>query len=119
MITIYHNPRCSKSREALALVERFSTAKGLTLHVIDYQKTPLTLAQLTSLQQQLGVTVREMVRDNEEEYAALNLAQADDATLLQAVEAHPKLLQRPIVVRNARAVIGRPPERINVLLQSE
>lgn len=117
MITIYHNPHCSKSREALALVEHFSTAKGLTLHVVDYQKTPLTLEQLTSLQQQLGVAVREMVRDNEEEYAALNLMQANDATLLQAVGAHPKLLQRPIVVRDGRAVIGRPPERINVLLK--
>ncbi len=117
MITIYHNPHCSKSREALALVEHFSTAKGLTLHVVDYQKTPLTLEQLTSLQQQLGVAVREMVRDNEEEYAALNLMQANDATLLQAVGAHPKLLQRPIVVRDGRAVIGRPPERINVLLE--
>lgn len=118
MITLYHNPRCSKSREALALVEHFSTAQGVTLDVVDYQKTPLTLAQLTALHRQLGGAVREMVRDNEEEYAALNLRQADDVMLLQALAAHPKLLQRPIVVHGERAVIGRPPERINALLQA-
>jgi arsenate reductase len=117
MITIYHHPRCSKSRETLTLVEQFARAQGLAIDVVDYQKNPLTLPQLTSLHQQLGGAIRNMVRDNEEEYVALNLAQADDAALLRAVALHPKLLQRPIVVYRDQAVIGRPPERIHALLQ--
>jgi arsenate reductase len=84
--------------------------------VIDYQKTPLTLEQLSALHRQLHITVREMVRDSEEDYAALKLETADDTTLLQALAAHPKLLQRPIVAYRNRAVIGRPLERVNALL---
>lgn len=117
MITIYHNPRCSKSREALALAQQFAGDHQQELKVVDYQKTPLTPAQLATLHEQLGGRLRDMVRDNEEEYAALNLAQADDATLLQALSAHPKLLQRPIVSYRGRAVIGRPPEHLHTLLQ--
>jgi arsenate reductase (glutaredoxin) len=117
MITIYHNPRCSKSREALALVEGFTAAHGLTLSVVDYQKTPLTVTQLCALRDQLGTSVREMVRDNEAEYAALNLAAADDTALLAAIADHPKLLQRPIVAFQGKAMVGRPPERLAALLQ--
>lgn len=113
MITIYHNPRCSKSREALALVERFASAKKLDIEVVEYLKTPLTSEQLTGLQEMLGSGFRDMVRSNEEEYTALNLEQADDVGLLQAIAAHPKLLQRPIVVYDGRAMIGRPPETLN------
>jgi len=118
MITIYHNPRCSKSREALALAEQFSSEKKIKLEVVDYQKTPLTLAQLQTLQRQLGCPASAMVRGNEAEYAELNLAQADDATLLQAVAAHPKLLQRPVVVYGNRAVIARAPGVFNELLDT-
>ncbi len=110
MITIYHHPQCSKSRAALQLVQQFSTEHNLALQVIDYQKTPLLLPQLISLQLQLGNSVAEMVRENEEEYINLNLSLADDARLLQALADHPKLLQRPIVVYDSRAKIGRPPE---------
>ncbi|MGE5621754.1 MAG: arsenate reductase (glutaredoxin) [Bacillota bacterium] len=117
MITIYHNPRCSKSREGLALVEQFAGENGLPLTVVEYLKTPPDLAQLTTLHRQLGGGVRDMVRSNEEEYAALNLEQADDDTLLRAVAAHPKLLQRPIVVYRNRAVIGRPTECLAEFLQ--
>lgn len=117
MITIYHNPRCSKSREALELTQQFADANRIPLAIVDYQKTPLTLAQLATLAQQLNKPVREMVRDNEEEYASLGLAAANDATLLEALAAHPKLLQRPIVVYRDQAVIGRPPERVHELLQ--
>ncbi|SDY95110.1 arsenate reductase [Collimonas sp. OK242] len=118
MITIYHNPRCSKSREALALAEQYSSAQQIKLEVIDYQKTPLTLAQLKTLHGQLGGPVSAMVRDNEAEYAELNLAQADDAALLQALAAHPKLLQRPVVTYRERAVIARPPGVFNELLDT-
>lgn len=115
MITIYHNPRCSKSREALAIAEQFADERKLQLDVVDYQKTPLTLAQLQDLHRQWGGPVSALVRDNEADYAALGLAEADDAALLEALAAHPKLLQRPVVVYRGRAVIGRPPQLIQAL----
>ena len=118
MITILHNPRCSKSREALVLTQQFAIEQGLPLTVLDYQKTPLTLAQLIVMQKQLNLAARDMLRDSEAESAALNLAQADEATLLQAMADHPVLLQRPIVICNGRALIGRPPERLSALLQT-
>lgn len=118
MITIYHNPRCSKSREGLALTEQFASKAGQPLTVVEYLKTPPDLAQLTSLHRQLGGSVRDMVRSGEEEYATLDLAQADDDALLRAIAAHPKLLQRPIVACQGRAVIGRPPERLDEFLQA-
>lgn len=116
MITIYHNPRCSKSREALAIVEQFASGQNLGIEVVDYLKTPPGVEQLSSLHQMLGGDVRDMVRSNEDEYTALGLGEADDAALLAAVAAHPKLLQRPIVVYKGRAMIGRPPERLGELL---
>jgi arsenate reductase len=118
MITVYHNPRCSKSREALALVEGSPAVGGSDLQIIEYLKTPPTLADLKRLHKLLGVPVREMIRGNEAEYAELGLADAamtDDA-LLAAVAAHPKLLQRPIVVNGDKAVIARPPELANDVL---
>ncbi|RJG02405.1 ArsC/Spx/MgsR family protein [Noviherbaspirillum sedimenti] len=118
MITLYHNPRCSKSREALAIVEEFSQARGWRLDVVDYQKIPLNQEQLTQLHRQLGGTVRAMVRTNEEEYAALDLAQAGDAELLTALASTPRLLQRPIVVIGERALIARPPEQLPAWLDA-
>ena len=118
MITVYHNPRCSKSREALALVEGSPDVGGSDLQVIEYLKTPPTLADLKRLHRLLGVPVREMIRSNETEYAELGLADAaltDDA-LLEAVAHHPKLLQRPIVVNGTKAVIARPPSLANSVL---
>ena len=117
MITIYHNPRCSKSREALTMVEQFAKEHRLTLDVVDYLKTPLSLQQLSVLHAQLGTDAREMVRDNEAEFEQLGLATADEAALLQAIAGHPRLLQRPIVSFNGRAMIGRPPARLTALLQ--
>lgn len=117
MITIYHNPRCSKSREALQLAQAFAAAHGLQLQVVDYQQTPLDLAALRDLRTQLGDEANGMVRDNEEEYAALGLAQADPASLLQALAAHPRLLQRPIVACAGQAMIARPPEKVTAWLE--
>lgn len=112
MITIYHNPRCSKSRETLALVESLNTA-GAPLNVVEYLKTPPTVEELDTLHKQLGRPVRDMLRDGEEPYKALNLARADltDAEAYGAIVAHPVLLQRPIVVYRGKAAIGRPPGR--------
>lgn len=118
MITIYHNPRCSKSREALALAEQFAKENHLALTIVEYLETPPGLTLLQNLQRQLGCEVRDMARTNEEEYSALNLRQADDDTLLRAIAEHPKLLQRPIVVYRDRAAIGRPPELLHALLQT-
>ncbi|VVE89001.1 arsenate reductase (glutaredoxin) [Pandoraea bronchicola] len=118
MITVYHNPRCSKSREALALVEGSSAVGGSDLQIIEYLKTPPKLAELKRLHTLLDVPVREMIRSNEAEYAALGLADTaltDDA-LLAAVAEHPKLLQRPIVVNGDKAVIARPPELASSVL---
>lgn len=99
------------------MVEQFAAAHRLTLNVVDYLKTPLSLEQLSVLRNQLDVEVRDMVRDNEAEFAQLKLAEADEVSLLQAIVTHPKLLQRPIVVYRKRAMIGRPPERLTALLQ--
>jgi arsenate reductase len=118
MITIYHNPRCSKSRETLALVQQVSSEQNLPLEVVDYQKSALNIAQLRQLQQQLGASVSAMLRENEDEYSSLNLAQADDETLLAALAAHPKLLQRPIVSYLGKAAIGRPPELVLSLFKN-
>lgn len=108
MIRILHNPHCSKSREALALLSK----QAASLDVVEYLKTPLSLLELGALREQLGVPARAMLREGEEAYRTLGLADtalADDA-LLAAIAAHPILLQRPIVVNGSRAVIARPPE---------
>ncbi|WP_175952830.1 arsenate reductase (glutaredoxin) [Burkholderia sp. BCC0405] len=118
MITIYHNPRCSKSRETLALVESLNTTAA-PLNVIEYLKTPPTVEELEALHRQLGRPVRDMLRDGEEPYKELNLARADltDAEAYVAIAAHPILLQRPIVVYLGKAAIGRPPESVQVLFE--
>lgn len=118
MITIYHNPRCSKSRETLALVEAAAPGLGETVEIVEYLKTPPSLSTLRQLHTMLGIPVRAMLRDNEAVYQELDLADAGltDAELLAAVADNPILLQRPVVVRDRRAVIGRPPENVAPLL---
>jgi len=117
MITIYHNPRCSKSRGACELVNDMYNVSNEPVEVIEYLKTPLTVAQLRELNGMLGCTVRNMIRDTEAAYKEENLADPSlsDAQLYEAIVAHPILLQRPIIVRNGRAVIGRPPENVKAL----
>jgi arsenate reductase len=117
MITIYHNPRCSKSRATCELVTSTYNSTNEATEVIEYLKQPLTVEQLKQLNAQLGCPVREMIRDTEAEYKELHLADTSltDDQLYEALANHPILLQRPIVVRNGRAVIGRPPENVAVL----
>lgn len=91
--------------------------KQVPVNVVEYLKSPPSLAQLEELQALLGCKALDLVRSNEEEFAALRLAQAADGELLRAIAAHPKLLQRPIVVFGKRAVIGRPPELVSGLLE--
>ena len=113
-LTLYHNPRCSKSRGALELLE----ARGLTPTIIRYLETPPDAAQLRDLLGKLRIGARELLRTGEEEYKALNLADTglSDAQLIAAMAAHPKLIERPILVVGDKAVIGRPPESVLEIL---
>ncbi|GLK91397.1 arsenate reductase (glutaredoxin) [Pseudomonas turukhanskensis] len=113
-LTLYHNPRCTKSRGALELLE----ARGLKPTVIRYLETPPSAAQITALLGKLKLTARQLLRTGEDEYKTLNLGNASltEAQLIAAMAEHPKLIERPILVAGDRAVIGRPPERILELL---
>ncbi len=116
MLTIYHNPRCSKSREALALLQEYAAAHQRSVEVIEYLKTPPTREQLQRLLRQLACPAIGIVRTGEEEYSTLNLAGVPEDALLDALAAHPKLLQRPIVVDSERALVARPPELLHAFL---
>jgi arsenate reductase len=113
-LTIFHNPRCSKSRQTLALLE----ARGLKPQVIEYLATPPDAATLSRLIRMLGVSARDLIRKGEPEYRALGLDDPalDDAALVAAMTEHPRLIERPIVVAGNRARIGRPPETVLELL---
>jgi len=113
-LTLYHNPRCSKSRGALELLE----ARGLTPTVVRYLETPLSAAQIKALLGKLGISARQLLRSGEEEYKTLNLADASlsEQHLIDAIAVHPKLMERPILEVGDKAVIGRPPENVLELL---
>ena len=113
-LTLYHNPRCSKSRGALELLE----ARGLTPNVVRYLETPLTAAQIKALLGKLGISARQLLRTGEDEYKMLQLADESlsEAQLIDAIAQHPKLMERPILEVGAKAIIGRPPENILELL---
>jgi arsenate reductase (glutaredoxin) len=113
-IKIYHNPRCSKSRQTLALIREH----GLEPEIIEYLKVPPTPAELKRIIKSLGVPVREVIRSGEAEYRELGLADASitDARLIELICEHPKLLQRPIVVSGQGTRMGRPPEAIEDIL---
>ncbi|RFU48670.1 arsenate reductase (glutaredoxin) [Paraburkholderia sp. DHOC27] len=119
MITIYHNPDCSKSRGACALLTTEYNTTNEPVEIIEYLRHPLMVEQLKALSAMLGRPVRDMLRDTEAAYQSLGLdnAQLSDDQLCEAIAAHPVLMQRPIVVRNGRAVIGRPPENVKALFE--
>lgn len=108
-IQILHNPRCSKSRQTLALLEE----KGFQPEIIQYLKAPLDKEQLTHLKQKLGFdSVRQMMRVKENLYKSLELSGAGEQQLLEAIAEHPQLLERPVVIKGDSARIGRPPEQV-------
>ena len=112
--TIYHNPRCSKSRATLELL----TARGFAPRVINYLETPPTAAEVERLLELLDLDPRAVLRKEESEYSELGLA---DTTLsrkqhVAAIAKHPRLLQRPIVVVDGKAALGRPPEAVLAIL---
>jgi len=113
-ITIYHNPRCSKSRQTLAILQD----AGIEPRIIEYLDHPPTLAELETIADQLGMQPDEFIRSKEAAYAGLDPAGAERSRLqlLEAMAAEPILIERPIVVRGDRAVIGRPPENVRRLL---
>ena len=111
--TIYHNPRCSKSRTTLALLQEH----GVDPEIILYLETVPGEREIKGLLKKLGITAGQLVRRGEGEYKASGLsAQSSEAELVAAMAKHPKLIERPIVVRGNRAVLGRPPENVLELL---
>ena len=113
-VTIWHNPRCTKSRETLALLEK----KGVTPVIREYLKQPPSKSEVETLIDMIGDPA-ELIRDGEPEFKALNKKKAamSRADVAKAIAAHPILLQRPIVVAGKKAAIGRPPEAVLPLLK--
>lgn len=115
-LTIYHNPRCSKSRQTLELLE----SRGISPQIVRYLDDPPAAATTLALARMLGVGVSELLRTGEDEYkaAAASLDLDNNEQLADFIQSHPKVLQRPIVVdeENGRAAIGRPPEQVLDLL---
>ncbi|MGE8050090.1 arsenate reductase (glutaredoxin) [Pseudomonas kurunegalensis] len=113
-LTLYHNPRCSKSRGALELLE----ARGLAPTIVRYLETPPDATTLKALLAKLGITPRQLLRTGEDAYKDLNLADPalTDAQLIDAMTQHPKLIERPILVAGDKAVVGRPPEKVLEIL---
>ena len=109
-VTIYHNPRCSKSRQTLALLRE----RGVDAESIEYLKTPPDKATLTGLLEALAMPASDLIRSGEPEYRALGLAgeETTESRLLDAMVDNPKLIQRPIVICGGQARLGRPPEKV-------
>lgn len=109
-VTIYHNPRCSKSRQTLALLQE----KGEDPVVVEYLNTPPDAATLRDILARLGLSPRDLMRKKEAPYKELNLADdsLDDEALIAAMVANPILIERPIVVAGDKAAVGRPPESV-------
>ena len=107
-VTIYHNPRCGKSRQTLALLE----ARGIAPRVIEYLQTPPDAATLKRLLKLLGMTPRQLMRAKEAKDAGLDVPKLSDDALIAGMVAHPIVIERPIVVNGDRAALGRPPEAV-------
>ncbi len=112
MITIYHNPRCRKSRAGLAYLE----SKGVDFTIRNYFKEPLSAEELKDVLKKLGLPAREMIRTQEAEYKSLYKGkELSEEEWVQAIIDHPKLLKRPVVVKDDKAVWADPPENMDIL----
>jgi len=109
-ITIYHNPRCSKSRQTLELLKE----RQIEPHIVKYLETPPSETALRDILNKLGMKPRELMRKGEKEYKELGLNDESltDEQLIQAMVAHPRLIERPIVIKDDKAALGRPPEQV-------
>ena len=112
-MVMYHNPRCSKSRATLKLLQE----RGVEPKIIEYLKTPPNASRLKELLALLDMAPRDLMRKGEAPYKDLGLAEADDAALIAAMVEHPILIERPIVVTGGKARLGRPPEQVLELLK--
>ena len=114
-LTIYHNPKCSKSRETLALLE----GRGIRPRIVEYLKAPPTAAELSAIVARLGIRPESLVRKSEDIYKAKYAGKTlTDAQWIEAMVRDPILIERPIVVAGGKAAIGRPPERVLELLDA-
>ena len=113
-VTIYHNPRCSKSRQTLELIQQH----GISANIVEYLKSDLSKKELQKAVRLLDVDIREIIRTGDSLYSELGLADVSltQDQLIEAIIENPTLLQRPIVVANEKAVIGRPPENVLKIL---
>ena len=113
-ITIYHNPKCSKSRQTLQLLRE----RGIEPIIVEYLKQPLNASQLKRLLKMLQLEPRELMRKKESEYKDLNLADTklSQESLINAMAEYPILMERPIVVVGSKAALGRPPENVLAIL---
>jgi len=110
-VTIYHNPKCSKSRETLALIE----GKGIAPQVVEYLKTPPSAAELKVILGKLGIAAKDLLRKKEAAEAGVDSSLPEDA-LIAAMVANPQVIERPIVVAGDKAKLGRPPEQVLEIL---
>lgn len=113
-VTIYHNPRCSKSRETLALLQD----RGIQPTVIEYLQTPPDAKTLQAILDKLGISARQLLRTKEAAYTenGLDNEKLTEAELIAAIVKNPVLMERPIVLTNGKAAIGRPPENVLAIL---
>jgi len=113
-VTIFHNPRCSKSRNSLAILNE----QGLEPEIRLYLEDPPSAEELTSILTMLDISARDLLRKGESDYKTLNLANPDvsETEIIKAMTEYPKLIERPIVIKDGKAAIGRPPETILDLL---
>ncbi|MET0027360.1 MAG: arsenate reductase (glutaredoxin) [Candidatus Thiodiazotropha sp.] len=113
-IEIYHNPRCSKSRQTLQLLQE----QGVEPEIVEYLKTPPDRKTLEEILDMLGLEPRDLMRKKEAEYKSegLDNPKLTRKQLIDAMIAHPKLIERPIVIKDGKAAIGRPPEKVLELL---
>jgi arsenate reductase (glutaredoxin) len=111
-VTIYHNPRCGKSRATLALLQR----KGVTPRVVEYLKTPPSVAELKKILAALGIGPRGLLRKKEAKEVGLDKPGLTDAQLIAGMARHPIAIERPIVVNGNHAALGRPPEAVLKIL---
>ena len=115
-VKIYHNPRCSKSRQALQIIKDY----GVEPEVIEYLKEPLDRSELENIAKRLGLRPKEFVRKNEAEFKDNNLAGKleKDSDLIEAMAKFPKIMERPLVISDLGAVVGRPPENVLKVLKT-
>lgn len=112
-VTIYHNPRCSKSRQTLALLQD----KGIETEIVEYLKTPPGADEIAAILKKLGIEARALMRTKEAPYKELGLAKVDDEkALIKAMAENPILIERPIVIKGSKAALGRPPEQVLEIL---